>query len=250
MQWDHILVACDDSPAGLHAARIAERIAHAAEARLSVLTVLESTAEAASEPVARLKPIVAYGVPGIEIVRVTDEIGADLVVLGRTVSEDSPEPRLGSTADAVARRSRVPCLFVPHGQDRLEHLVVALDGTERGLAVLTGAREFMARWGGDLEVVTVELGADAGTLDTAVPSSHHLRIARALGGPDRGEVPAVRILRGEPTTGIRENLAHPDRDLLVIGARRGGPVGLPQGSTGVGRRLLHFAPCAVLTIPL
>lgn len=256
MRWGHLLAAADHSAAGLHAMAVAESLVEGSGARLSVVTVLSSPEQVLPEALARYRPMVAHGVPGVEIVRAAEELGADLIVLGRTIRGSHTAPRLGPTADAIVRRSRVPCLFVPLGQCGFGRVVVALDGTERGLSVLPAAYRFLdlhgARAGGKLEAVTVEKA----TVTAGVAGVPHTpaagRIAQALEVPVEGRPapPPFRVLQGEPAARIRSELRVPEHELLVIGARRGGPGGLIPGSTGVGRLLLYTAPCAVLTIPL
>ena len=240
MPWSHLLVAADDSRAGLHALDTAEGLATRIGARVTVLTVLPNPAAPIPEALRSRRPVVATGVPAIEIVRVADEIGARAIVLGRTVAGSNRAPRLGATGDAVVRRSRVPCLLVPLEQEGFEHLIVAVDGTERGLVVLRRAREFAGTQGGQVDVVTVERGDRR----NAEPPVARMRIQEAMGkgGP-------VRVLTGNPVDALRSQLDQPLTDLLVIGARRGGPSGF-DGSTGTGRTMLYTAPCAVLTIPL
>lgn len=194
-------------------------------------------------------PIVAVGIASIEIVRAAEQTGADLLVIGRCPCAREA-PRVGSTADSVARRSPIPCLFVgPEGQLN-GRTVVALDGTERGLSVLTGAMAFQALAGGDLEVVTVEpLVKGAG--HEAPRSARTLRVMEALAersGPGDRTTP-LHTLKGDPARKIPEFMSGIDGALLVVGARRWGPGGVP-GSTGVGRALLHAAAWPVLTIPI
>ena len=218
------------------------------------MTVLPREGAKPAAAVAHLEPVVTYGIPGIEIVRMADELDVDLLVLGRAIYTVGGEPRLGPTADQVARRSRVPCLFVPDSQDEFGHHMVALDGTERGYSILEAAREFFSVTGGDLHVVTVEPDeSGGGHADAAAPQSRTLRVAgtldrlaRANGVPKRYE---FRVLRGEPVDLLTHELSDPRRDLLVVGSRRGGPAGLSL-STGVGRALLFSVQCAVLTVPL
>jgi hypothetical protein len=80
------------------------------------------------------------GVAGIEIARFADEASADLLVLGRKQRSTAARLLVGDTADAVARRSRVPCLFVPAVLGVPTTVLVALDGSARGLAVLSATR--------------------------------------------------------------------------------------------------------------
>jgi nucleotide-binding universal stress UspA family protein len=251
MHWGHVLAAADDSPAGLHAVRVAHALARDAGLRLSVMSVLTPDSERTPDELMEYRPLVAQGVPGIEIVRVAEELRVDLLVLGRTLYGEEDSARLGPTADQVARRSRIPCLFVPESQDRFAQHLVALDGTERGYAVFESAREFVRLSGGSLQVVTVEPAE--GSTGEVVPQARSLRVAStverlARDGGSRRRV-ALQVLRGEPVRMVRNALKDPSSDLLVVGARRGGPGG-PPVSTGVGRMLLYTAHCAVLTVPL
>lgn len=255
MPWSHILAAVNDTAAGLHAARTARRLAGDAGIKLSAVTVLPAGASrTVPEALAEFHPVVAYGVPGIEVVRVADALGADLLVLGRQVYAVEAGPSLGPTADHVVRRSRVPVLFVPQHQDQFGVEIVALDGTDRGYAVLDAAREFRHLAGSNVMVVTVEPVDASGDPDGSAPErARTLGMARMLdrvamaGGEANGF--AFRVLRGDPVQRLEGEIEHPETDLLVIGARRGGPGGVPH-STGVGRMLLYAVQCAVLTVPL
>ena len=251
MHWGHVLAAADGTAAGLHAVRVARELASASGLRLSVVTVLPPGTDQVPAALEEFRPVVAHGIPGIEIVRLADELQADLLVLGRTLYPDADSVRLGPTADQVARRSRSACLFVPEVQDRFGQHLVALDGSERGFAVFESAREFVRLSGGTMQVVTVE-PAEASSSE-ALPQARSVRVANALerlvreGGARRGI--ALQVLRGEPVRMVHNALKDPTSDLLVVGARRGGPAGPPL-STGVGRMLLYTAHCAVLTVPI
>jgi nucleotide-binding universal stress UspA family protein len=251
MHWGHVLAAADGSTAGLHAVRVAHALARDAGLRLSVMTVLASDTDKVPDELMEHHPLVAHGVPGIEIVRVAEELHVDLVVLGRTRYGEEATARLGPTADQVARRSRIPCLFVPESQDRFAQHFVALDGTERGYAVFEPAREFLRLSGGSLQVVTVEPAEEPSA--EVLPQARSLRVASAVERLARETGTrrrvALQVLRGEPVRMVRQALKDPSSDLLVVGARRGGPGG-PPVSTGVGRMLLYTAHCAVLTVPL
>ena len=255
MTWGHVLAAANGSPAGLHALTVANDLCKAAQLRLSVVTVLPvGSVEEVPPAIAGHQPIVGRGIAGIEIVRVAEEIGADLLVLGRMVYEFQAGPRLGPTADQVARRSRIPCLFIPEHQEDFAHHLVALDGTERGFAVFEVAREFLRVAGGDVEVVTVEpQDSSGGDGSHEVPRARTIRVAGTLDRMAReNHRPRYpfQVLRGEPVRLLQGELKHSTSDLLVIGSRRGGPSGPPPTSSGIGRTLLYSVSCAVLTVPL
>lgn len=247
MTWSHLLAASDDSPAGLHAVRTAERLARGAGAKLTVLTVMPSSDGLVPDELRRLEPRVGYGLPAIEIVRAAEQIGADLIVLGRSVTRNGPRSGLGSTADLVARRSRVPCLFIPKEQQSFHHLLVALDGTDRGMTVLDGAQEFVKVQESDLEPIFADASPDSWRREAHTERS--LRLIHALEAQRPAPGHPLRVVNGEPVAGIMAAIDPGGDDVLVIGCRRGGPGGVAE-STGVGRSLLHTAPCAVLTIPL
>jgi nucleotide-binding universal stress UspA family protein len=253
MNWGHVLAAVDETPAGLHALELAEGLCRSANLKLSVVTVLPVESEIVPASLASYQPIVAHGIPGIEIVRVAEQVEADLLVLGRTMHQSGGISRLGPTADQVVRRSRIPCLFVPAGQEKFAHHLVALDGTERGFAVFEAAREFLGLTGGDVEVVTVEpVDSSSGNGANEVPRARTLRVAGKLdrvSRENRRRYP-LQVLRGDPLPLLRGEIRHPATDLFVVGARRGGPAGPPEPSSGVGRGLLYSAICAVLTVPL
>ncbi len=131
MQVRHVLAAADQSTEGRAAILAAARLAQRCGARVTVLTVVDvaqgdganhaarrslgaavdsALAELPTKPPVDLE--VALGLPGIEIGHVAEASDADLVVIGRKRRSGIQRLLLGDTADAVARRSRTPCLFV------------------------------------------------------------------------------------------------------------------------------------------
>lgn len=287
MRLRHILAAADESDAGRQAVRTAVNLAARSSARVTILRVvaaegsrrLVSVGEGTSRTdggkdkteLARLRQwleadvlspaearaadfTIAYGIPGIEICRVAEQAEADLVVLGRKCHSQMMRLLLGDTADAVARRSRVPCLFVPTGSAEAGKVLVALDGSGRGINVLKQACDFARYAGALVETVTVEAGlADeplqlVSSLPVARSASLELRVRQVLaeeGLPDA----ALGIRRGDILERVVAEVQETGADVLAVGYHRGGPPGvLEAGSTA--RRLAHAAPCAVLTIPL
>jgi nucleotide-binding universal stress UspA family protein len=181
-----------------------------------------------------------------------------LLILGRKLRSQMTRLLLGDTADAVARRSRIPCLFVPPGSGELRQVLVALDGSERGMTVLTATCGFVRGLGASLRIVTVEYGPDGEPPDlgSRLPVTRSAQLQGRVGAvlsrelePLTGARTAVEIRRGAIVPQILAEVEASHPDVLVFGYHRGGPPGMIEaGSTA--RHLAHTAPCAVLTIPL
>jgi nucleotide-binding universal stress UspA family protein len=274
----HIVVATDESEAGRSAVRAGLDLAERAFARLTVMRV-GSVAGGVAGPdgaatalerlqrwvEAELKPTcpvsvelgIAFGVPGIEICRFAEQRGADLLLLGRKHRSAVARLLVGDTADAVIRRSRLPCLCVEQGALPLSQLLIALDGSDRGMRVYAAARDFAQAVGLGLTVVTVECGDGPEALDPVppLPLTRSSRLWSELEPPaSRPGTPAsaeltVSIRRGRPVAEVLAEIADTGADVLTFGCHRGGPAGILE-SGGTARHLLHTAPVSVLTIPL
>jgi len=283
----HIVVATDESEAGRSAVRAGLNLAERAAARLTVMRVVPVESlpllgsaldgvvgpDGAATALERLQrwvhaelgpdcpvPVelgIAFGVPGIEICRFAEQRRADLLVLGRKHRSAVTRLLVGDTADAVIRRSRVPCLFVEQGALPLSQLLVALDGTDRGMRVYAAAREFAHALGVTLTVVTVE-SRDQPRAADAVPPLPLTRSSRlwseleppgTRAGARASTETRVSIRQGRPVAEILAEAATCGADVLTFGCHRGGPSGILE-SGGTARHLLHTAPVNVLTIPL
>jgi nucleotide-binding universal stress UspA family protein len=284
MKLQRVVVAVDESDAGRWAARAALDLAAGTGAEVVVLRtvgVLSLPVSAGSGGVAiadeppaatqveverlgrwlapelagaerghKVTVAITHGVPSIEICRYAEEVRADLVVLGRKRRSAKTRLLIGDTADSVARRSRVPCLFVPPGSGSMRRILAALDGTDWGLAVMVTAHRLAAATGAELRTVTVEPPASDETEAAAPPLARTARLrqrVRETLGQDEPE--ALEVRRGATVEQVLAAVDESGADTLAVGYHRGGPAGIIEaGSTG--RRLLHAAPGAVLTIPL
>jgi nucleotide-binding universal stress UspA family protein len=287
MKLRHILAATDESEAGRQAVRTAVALAVEVHARVSILRVIpegvpgrvvlapgQPPGERGKEDVSALAYLrrwleagvlstdelvtaelaIAYGLPGIEICRVAEQVQADLIVLGRKRHSPMARLLLGDTADAVARRSRVPCLFVPPGSAKPTTVLVALDGSERGMSVLDQACDFARYAGAGVSTVTVERRPAGEPLELvpAVPVTRsallQTRVDQVLARAGFPEAP-LTVGRGEVVERIVTEIQETGADILAIGYHRGGPPGIMEAGSNA-RRLAHVVPCAVLTIPL
>jgi len=283
----HILAATDESDAGRQAVRTAIDLGSRASARVTILRVMAieasrhlvsvghgtATTDGGEDEVALmylrrwleahvLSPEeaeaaelgIASGIPGIEICRFAEQAQADLLVLGRKRHSRMMRLLLGDTADAVARRSRSPCLFVSPGSPEPTKILVALDGSDRGINVLNQACDFSRYADATVEAVTVERRPGdetlqmGSTLPVARSSSLQARVHEVLARGGFPDAP-LAIRRGDIVDRVVAEARESGADILAIGYHRGGaPSGFEGGSTA--RRLAHAAPCAVLTIPL
>jgi nucleotide-binding universal stress UspA family protein len=207
---------------------------------------------------------VACGIPGIEICRYAEQHQIDLLVLGRKRRSQMARLLLGDTADAVARRSRLPCLFVPPEAPSLDQLLVAHDCSERGRAVLRESYAFARAVGATMRVMTVESrwADEPVELASTVLGARTLRLrdhvgellapasnGRGRNGGRRSDPERLIIRRGDIVEQVLATIDQTEPDVLAIGYHRGGPPGILEGGS-TARRLAHTAPCAVLTIPL
>jgi nucleotide-binding universal stress UspA family protein len=276
MKLRHIVAATDESEAGRQGVRAALALSAQTGARVTIMRTvpvraavlagipsIESTVdEAAESSVERLQRwleadlaglesrvsfAVTGGLPGVEIGRFAEREWADLLVLGRKPRSLMARLVVGDTADAVARRCRLPCLFVVGPATLPRKVLVAIDGSERAMAVLAEGESFARQVGADLHVVTVEPRHSQGPahLPADVPDARGARLSARVRAAVGCE---LEIRRGDPVAQILAAVSERRPDLLVIGCHRGGPPGIiDAGSTT--RRLAHTAPCAILTIP-
>ena len=215
MNLRHILAAADESEAGHQAVRSAIDLAARAHASVTVMRTFPVGAMALAAGATEASdfdgivlerpslqdlhqwvrtelhaqreppPIevgIAAGVPAIEICRLAERRQADLMVLGRKQRSQLGRLLLGDTADAVARRSTIPCLFVPPNSGPFRQVLVALDGSERGMLVLRGALGFGLGAGASLRMMTVEAGLpdERDELGYTLPVARSARLEGAL----------------------------------------------------------------------
>jgi nucleotide-binding universal stress UspA family protein len=299
MQLEHIVVATDETDAGRSAARMGLDLAHRAAARLTFLTVIPAepapalVGAAAGSGAARRNELVitacdrlaawleselvkepavptpdigaAFGIPGIEICRFAEDRRADLLILGRKPRTRAARLLLGDTADAVARRSLVPSLYVPPGAGPIRRMLVALDGSERGMIVFRRACLVAAAIGATLGIVTVEpaYANEPESLATALPTTRSQtlmdrvtaqaaadQLACLDGSAGNGTgAGLVTIRRGDVVAQVLAAIETSGADVLAVGYHRGGPPGSLEGGS-IARRLAHQAPCAFLAVPL
>ena len=275
MELRHIVAATDESDAGRQGVRAALALSAKTGARVTIMRTVPVRAavlagipsvepavdEEAESGVERLQRwleadlaglesrvsfAVTGGLPGVEIGHFAEREWADLLVLGRKPHSLMARLVIGDTADAVARRCRLPCLFVVGPATLPRKVLVAIDGSDRAMAVLADGESFARQVGADLHVVTVEPRHSRESAYVAdIPDARSVRLSALVRAAVGRE---LEIRRGDPVAQILAAVSERRPDVLVIGCHRGGPPGIIEaGSTA--RRLAHTAPCAILTIP-
>ena len=283
MRLRHIIAAIDDSAEGSGAVLAAARLGQRCGARVTAMTVVpigqrverhdETRAALAArvkwalkalEAPPKLELAVVEGLPGVEIGRFAETNAGDLLVVGRKQRSEVQRLMLGDTADSVARRSGIPCLFASGPEQGLDRILVALDGSERGFSVLIAAIDFARITGAKVRAVSVEPAYEneAGVprlltgrsarlveaIDERVNSSDLGPGAWDRGPAGQGQAPIV-IHRGPIVAEIIREIRSSNSSILFLGYHRGGPAAVIDAGS-VARRLLHESPCGVVTIPL
>jgi nucleotide-binding universal stress UspA family protein len=280
LQFHRIVAAVDNSETSRQAARIAALIASRVGAELTVLTVSPESpgskkpASGQDRPLDLLNPdilaalantpiktAVAHGLPQVEVGRFAESIHADLLVLGRKARSRATRLFLGDTADAVIRRSRLPCLLVPTDLSKVERIGAALDGSDRGFVVYQFAERLASGLGLELTSITVEPAwpGEPDALACSIRSTRSERLAQMMEdsavrlNDGRRKVattiPDLKVRRGEIVECLINTVNEQNLDILVTGFHRGGPP-VVIDTNSVCRQLVHGVPCATLTVPL
>jgi len=253
MGMRRLLVATDDSPQGDHAFCLGKQLALHSGAELATVGVREPGARPHPGGPEQSCPVdlVAQtfrraGVAGVEIARCAEQWNADLLLLGRRHTTG-----VGRTTDMVLRRRHGLTLVVPRSVTKLERVLYALDGSERGLRILEGDGNFSATTGAIVMSVCVLPPEPAhATVGAGWPHPRRTRVEQAMAQrPDLGGLGTLTIRWGDPVREILDHLVATAADLLVLGLRQGGPGGDP-GSGHVARDLLAAVPVAILTVPM
>jgi nucleotide-binding universal stress UspA family protein len=207
---------------------------------------------------------VAVGDPKAEIVRIAEEWGADLLVLGARGLSGIKRFLLGGVSLAVAHHVRCPVLVVKGRPRKLGSVLVAMDGSEdsfravRFLQSLPLPRQTKVRLLSVVEPIRYPASAPI------VLRGQLVRMIKEVESERRGQLEKVleqaasqlddkitRVTRstpsGDPASVITASAATYDADLIVVGARGHGAMArLLLGS--VSEKVLRHARCPVLIV--
>lgn len=281
-----ILCATDLSSRSDRALRRAGRLARDAGAELVVLAVvdddqpkslIEAEQRAISTLLAEVVPAmgemqgltprlrVEVGDPFDAIIRIADEEGADLVVMGEHRKRLLRDIFAGTTIERVMRLGQRPALMVNRPAElAYRRVLAAIDMSETAAEALrTALRLGLARAGevtlfhafeqpGKANMALANLPAEkiAGHVE-ATAASTRAALEAYLAGNDLGLGPApppIVIEEGVPGEALRDVADRLSPDLVVIGTRGHGAIGrLLLGS--VAEQALRTLSCDVLAVP-
>jgi nucleotide-binding universal stress UspA family protein len=203
----------------------------------------------------RATPRIVIGSPSEAVQRAAADHGAGLVVLGVAKDARLDRIQLGSTADSLVRRSRVPVLNV-RGRARgpYRHVVVATDFSEPARQALRLA----ARWfeGARLTLFHAYMPPGSGlTIGAAAEDSWRAAATQeceahvaASALPAAVAAGLQRLIeRGQPEAVLPDYVASAGVDLVVLGSQgRGSLARALLGSTA--ENLLHTLDCDTLVV--
>lgn len=227
--------------------------------------LLDEAQQVAEEAAAGLRPRwpdleirVPTGDPREELVRLADEVDADLIVVGARGLGAVGTAILGSVSVAVTRHAPCPVLVIKPQPRPLRTVMVAVDGSEDAAE----AAAFVARLPLPPTTAVRVVGvAEPPQLPGWAPSLPNVRTAvdevfaerrRSLEAAladvaGRLHGATTRVLVGPPAATLEGTVEETDADLVVVGARGLGTVKrLLLGS--VSERVLRHARCAVLVV--
>lgn len=200
--------------------------------------------------------VIEEGDPAESIVRVAEQQGCQLIVIGVARNELLGQFNLGRTVDSLIRGSRIPLLIVKkRARAPYRHVVVATDFSESSRRALDAAAGFFP--GQELIVFHAYDAPLSGRM--VEPATHRQELRRiaerdsetfledyrssSSGGPQM----QVLIEQGAPSPLLQGYVADRAADLVVAGTDgRGALFEAVLGS--VAKRILDEVPCDILLV--
>lgn len=205
---------------------------------------------------------IVEGRAATEILRMADQLAADLIVTGDQGPRRGITALLGSTAEQVLFDSRVPVLLarkVPETSPR--RLLVAIDESELSARVLAWAAHLQERFGATATVLNVidrrvlideftevpEVETFQRTEDAATAAMQEWLEARVRESGLAKSLVQAKVVAGDPAYEIIAEAARMEADLVLIGSR-GDDVARTPVIGRIVNKVVRSAPCSVLVV--
>lgn len=268
-RWDKLMVCTDASDEGQNAVAVTLELAKACGSQVFVVQALEVVPEvqavapdlratlekevqknmavikvAADKLGVPFKPVVPVGqLPHAAILAAAEEIGPDLIIMGRCGKTALARILMGNVTARVIGRSPVNVLVVPRGGAiSFQRLLVASDGSAYSQAAwelaLTMAKQAKSR------LIAVAVAPEEGDILEAKAI-----IGQMLSAASLAQVPlkGINPQGVAPDDGIVQQAIKHEVDLIIMGSY--GRTGLKKLLMGsVTERVIGQSPCPILVV--
>lgn len=187
-----------------------------------------------------IKPLYEEGEPFEKIVDISEEISADLVVMGKKGMSALREVLLGSVTERVIGYSNIDILIVPKDSViKWNKALVAVDVSPYGDRICSKAVEIAKNFGSELNVISVvEVPHEVFAIKPEIFDNQMEKIKKYLKNQEmnfqkENILTNIIIDEGEPYRKILETAEKINADLIIIGS---------HGRTGL-KRLLMGSTC-------
>jgi nucleotide-binding universal stress UspA family protein len=199
--------------------------------------------------------LVRPGEPARALIEAADELGADLIVVGRHHGEGLGRLALGSTGERLIHGAPCPVSIVPATtvRDRFATIAVGYDASESARTALAYAGRIARSLSARLVIISVVEPFAGSRFETTEDADQRYRSAvveqadRAAEQLQPGLDVEVRTLPG-PAGEMLAAACKDDIDLLVAGSRGYGPLRAVLAGS-VSRYLAEHAPCPLIVVP-
>ncbi len=238
----------------------------------SSLDAMKETAEKELEDFIRkehllgvdMTPHLREGHAAGEIVKLADDIGADLIIIATHGRSGLERLMFGGTCDKVLRLSKMPVLAIKHpehealeedGSLKVDRILCPLDFSEFSHSTLPLAEELARQFGSTIvlaHVVDARFDYPEWTAQVSMNASEQLTKSaqedlEGVASEMEGVNTEVFVTGGRPHRALTEKLKEDDVDLVVIATH--GRRGLAHALLGsVSEKVVRAASCPVLTV--
>lgn len=202
-----------------------------------------------------VETLVEVGVPYRDLLRIAQELGAELLVVGSETQRGIRRVFLGGTAESVAQKSSLPVWIEHVGREGdVRQILIPTDLSERSRTVTVGALDWARRLSAGVHLVHVvdtPIVPAFSLIDTSqygqqlsdVAKKHFDQFIETL--PMDGIEAQSHLTMGDPSHEITKLAEEKKTDLIILSTH--GRTGSSEKSMGTtAQKILRQAPCHLL----